>query len=376
MRSFPLLAAVAIRALTDDRGQLFLQRDNQETLLHATQYYGSITVGTPPQSFKVIFDTGSGDFILGSKKCDDEACKKHHLYAPEKSSTSMQIGWIDEPTTPLKDGDDRDVKTINFATGEATGEYARDMVCLAKTCGLTDFMTLNEESDNPFLTAPWDGIVGLALSISSAPEFNTFLQLYKNKGQQIFSMYYAASAYGSKTRDGEVTFGAMKESRMDGPITWSPVSVDGYWQIKIDDVLVDGKPSNLCDSKTGCQAAVDSGSSLILGPSMLIGALTKKLNIEDDCANALSVGFMIQGKKFELTPDEYLDKTKKGECWMAMSSVRNTGRGPLIVLGYPFLRKFYSVFDYGEKRMGFALAKHGEQELGENDVPLHGVRPS
>jgi len=375
MRSFPLLVAVSIRALSaEDRGQTFLHRD-EPTLLHATQYYGSINVGTPPQSFNVIFDTGSGDFILPSKKCDDTPCTKHHLYAPEQSKTNMQIGWIDEPTTPLKEGDDRDVKTINFATGEATGEYSRDVVCLAKQCGLTDFITLSEESDDPFLTAPWDGIVGLALSISSAPQFNTFPQLYTTKGQQMFSMYYAATEYGSKTRDGEVTFGAIKESRLGGPITWSPVSVDGYWQIKIDDVLVDGKPSNLCDSKTGCQAAVDSGSSLLLGPSMLIGALTKKLNIEDDCVNALSVGFMIQGKKFELKPEEYLDKTKNG-CWMAMSSVRNTGRGPLIVLGYPFLRKFYSVFDYGEKRVGFALAKHGEQELGEHDVALHGVRPS
>lgn len=377
MRSFSIVssfACVAVSfAFTNERGQLFLDKNDKEIRLHATQYYGSIKVGTPPQSFNVIFDTGSGDFLLPGGKCEDTACTKHHLFQTDKSSTNIQIGWVDEPKTPLKEGDDRDVKTISFAMGEASGEYTRDMVCLANTCGLADFVLLTEESDDPFLTAPWDGVVGLGRSISSAPEFNTFPQLYQKK--PMFSMYYEPTAYGSKTRDGEITFGGMKESRMDGAITWAPISVDGYWQIKIDDVLVDGKPTNLCDAKEGCQAAIDSGSSLLLGPSALIGSLTKKLQIENDCVNALSIGFQIQGKKFEIAPEEYLDRTKEG-CWMAMSSVRNTGRGPLIVLGYPFLRKYYTVFDHGEKRVGFAVAKHGEQDLGENDVALHGVRPS
>jgi len=42
--------------------------------------------------------------------------------------------------------------------------------------------------------------------------------------------------------------------------------------------------------------------------------------------------------------------------------VPDTGKGPLIVLGYPFLRKFYTVFDYKNVRLGFAIAR---QENGE-----------
>ena len=313
-------------------------------LLHATQYYGEVSVGTPAQTFLVIFDSGSGQLLVPSQKCDDPACLEHKMFNASASSTAMQIGWEDEPTTPIKEDDDRDTKAISFASGEVAGQFVRDKICLGGSlCTTGDFLVMTEESDNPFKGADWDGVLGLGLAISDAPEFNLFELLVKDKkmNKPVFSVYLGQTM----GEEAEITFGDIHEHRYEGKIKYAPISDPGYWQISMNEILLSGKSTNLCGKK-GCQAVVDTGSSLLMGPEPIVKELNKMLNISDKCENFDSLPnleFSINGFVLSLTPSDYIDHDEQ-TCWLNLMSIGDTGKGPLFVFGYPLLRKYLFLF--------------------------------
>ena len=52
-----------------------------------TQYTGLVSVGTPPQPFHVILDTGSANFWVYGSECSSPACKAHTVFDSSRSST-------------------------------------------------------------------------------------------------------------------------------------------------------------------------------------------------------------------------------------------------------------------------------------------------
>merc|ERR1719217_1447826 len=238
-------------------------RRSRSKVVHASEYYGKIAVGIPPQEFLVVFDTGSGNLLLPGKECTDEACTSHKRFDSAASKGAQQIAFADDPNKPVDKGGDRDVVTITFGTGEMSGVFVQDKICIGAICTRGNFVSATEESDEPFSLVPFDGIFGLALpQMSEGKGFNVFDCMVRDKvlKTNVFAVFFGV---GDK-EDSEISFGEYKKERMASELFFAPVSTPGYWQVVMEDITIANTRQNLCKKEGGgCQAAVDTGTSLL-----------------------------------------------------------------------------------------------------------------
>lgn len=325
-----------------------------------SEYYGQVSVGSPAQTFTVVFDTGSGNLLLPSQECVDEACTSHKRFDSALSATALQVSDADHPNTKVAADGSRDVVTITFGTGEMSGVYVRDNICLGSgdICCQANFVAATEESDEPFSLVPFDGILGLSLpQMAEGPSFSVLDRLVESGvlADGLFAVFF-----GNEGEQSEITFGSYKRDQMATEIFWAPVTVPGYWQVAMDDITLENKNLGLC-SASKCQVAVDTGTSLLAGPTDVVASLVEKLQVADDCSNLQSLpdlGFIVGDHILNLKAEDYVAQHSTGCSLGLMSLDIPPPKGPLFIFGDPFLRKYYTVYDRQKMRVGFALAKH------------------
>nr|XP_046270315.1 napsin-A [Scatophagus argus] len=322
------------------------------------QYYGMISIGTPPQDFSVLFDTGSSNLWVPSIHCSilDLACWLHRRYNSKKSSTYVQNG------TQF---------SIQYGRGSLSGFISGDTVTVA---GLPvpgqQFAEAVKQPGITFAVARFDGVLGMAYpSISVAnviPVFDTAMAA-KLLPKNIFSFYINRDPKASV--GGELILGGTDPQYYSGDVHYVNVTRKAYWQIQMNGVEV-GNQLGLC--KASCQAIVDTGTSLIVGPKEEIRALQKAIGALPlvmgeymiDCKRIPSlpvISFNIGGKMFNLTGEDYVVKESQMGISICLSGFLAMDipppAGPLWILGDVFIGKYYTVFDRNADRVGFAPSK-------------------
>jgi len=253
---------------------------------------------------------------------------------------------------------------IEYGTGSMSGFLSTDMVSIGpmKIRDQT-FGEATSQPGNVFVQEPADGICGLGfMKISSSGVVPVFDNMVKQGlvEKPVFSFYLNRDT--SKSSGGEIIFGGSDPAHYRGNFTYVAIKDTGYWQFSLDGVNV----GNTRYCMNGCQAIADTGTSLITGPTAEITSLNKRIGgtpigggqylVSCETINRLPViNFNIGGKALPLTPSEYILKYSDGGQTLCLSGFIGFDL-PFWILGDVFLGPYYTEFDYGNRRVGFAAS--------------------
>uniref|UniRef100_A0A8C3WHI9 Napsin-A n=1 Tax=Catagonus wagneri TaxID=51154 RepID=A0A8C3WHI9_9CETA len=332
------------------------------------QYYGEIGLGTPPQNFSVVFDTGSSNLWVPSVRCHflSLPCWLHHRYNPKASSSFHSNG------TKF---------AIQYGTGRLDGMLSEDVLTVGGLTGAS--VVFGEALWEPslvFTFAHFDGILGLGFPVLAVGGVRPPLDRLVDQGlldKPVFSFYFNRDPEAAD--GGELVLGGSDPAHYIPPLTFVPVTVPAYWQVHVERVNV-GTGLTLC--ARGCAAILDTGASLITGPTREIWALQAAIGAIPlmgkyliQCSKIPTlppVSFLLGGVWFNLTAQDYVIQIARGGARLCLSGFQALDvpppTGPLWILGDVFLGSYVAVFDRGDTksgaRVGLARARGAGQGGG------------
>eukprot|EP00930_Biecheleria_cincta_P063194 TRINITY_DN486_c0_g1_i3.p1 TRINITY_DN486_c0_g1~~TRINITY_DN486_c0_g1_i3.p1 ORF type:complete len:440 (-),score=58.23 TRINITY_DN486_c0_g1_i3:123-1442(-) len=384
---------------------------NEKIVSYKTAYFGKINLGLPrQQTFTVVFDTGSAHLFVPSGNCHTETCLRHRRYFSNQSGTALAIDHHGNEVK--KNATRRDQVNIAFGTGEVTGEFVRETLCLnsrqpetaapGQDCVELRVILASQMTKEPFNTFEFDGVLGLGLaSLAVDPEFSFFGQMSKLNNLKEQSFGYFLSKVDSVPS--EISFGGHDARRLATPLQWAPVHRPemGYWQLKLLSVSIGGERLPLCD-EGDCVAIADTGTSLLGAPRTVAQRmhwlLARKVPHnpdEIDCRTFPGPEMIFEleaGVNITLGAPEYsratgmrvLNNKTNSSQLICRASLLPVDDGEVLgpkafILGEPALRKYYTAYDWKRQRIGFGISiqpEEGEVPEGEPRHTVYGAPPN
>ncbi|KAF8138725.1 Asp-domain-containing protein [Boletus edulis] len=280
-----------------------------------------ISLGTPPQTFKVILDTGSSNLWVPSVDC------------PHRSSHKAN-------------GSDF---SIQYGSGSMEGFVSRDKLVFGDlSIRNQDFAEATSEPGLAFAFGKFDGILGLAYDTISVNHITP--PFYNMIDQGLLDEPVFAFRVGSSEEDGgEATFGGIDHSAYTGKLTYVPVRRKAYWEVELERVAFGDDVLDL--DNTG--AAIDTGTSLIALPTDVAEMINTQIGAKRSWNGQYTVDC---SKPYALKSTDYILNIQ-GTCISSFTGLDiNLPGGALWIIGDVFLRRYFTVYDLERNAVGFATA--------------------
>lgn len=325
-----------------------------------SEFYGIVSFGHPAQSFKVVFDTSWGNTWVPSSKCSwySPACIRHNKYNSKASSKYFPNGTKFE---------------VDFGkSGSLKGYYSVDVFHIAHQT--LENITFAEAVVMPlsFAFNEADGVLGLGFNTLAldgvTPIFYSLLN-QKRIAEPVFSFYLNRDHTSS--RGGNLILGGSDAKHYNGSFTYLPVTRKAYWQISMDRLEIDVANKTVAFCINGCDVVLDTSTITITAPLAAAGKINELLDASSEWFGRLRVpcnlvpkfpplSFIFAGSYFTVESHVYIQKVTVLGVTLCLSpfvaSDSNSTREQWVI-GGAFMSQYYTEFDLGKNRVGFAVAR-------------------
>ncbi|KAJ3344247.1 hypothetical protein HDU93_000037 [Gonapodya sp. JEL0774] len=226
--------------------------DNQDAT-----YYGAISMGTPGQSFQVVF-------------------------AKSSTYSSTTVAVTSQGTTGGTSTVNTNQLTLAYGSGTVVATTGQDTLTVVgitvPSAGFGQvFKATSATSTATFQSVGFDGLFGLGYDSLAEGNVTSPFTLMMNQNlvpQPIFSFYLNTTVVDNVVEDfnyhgGILTFGGIYSPLVGtGGVVYNDVVRQGYWEIGIQKVAIANTTVYQTGSTTTAQTAViDTGTSLIVVPT-------------------------------------------------------------------------------------------------------------
>ncbi|EFO20454.1 aspartic protease BmAsp-1 [Loa loa] len=342
-------------------------------------YVMNITLGSPPQQFEVVPDTGSSDLWVLSMECKSDSCTGGDSTQTRKKRARNRFDSRSSLLFPLEAAPINDRKSstykaygrnfsINYASGRCAGILGIDQLSFADFTITNQIFGLVHDIDRMFGNLPIDGVMGLAWpALSSFKVTQPMQSILDDLDFPIMSiyMYTYVGPPMEEVLGGAITFGYADDDYCYEVIGWVELTSQTFWQFTVQGVRV-----NSYESTSWQQAISDTGSSYLQIPSFLMKSIVESINATYsfeyevyviDCAmkeNGPAIEIIMDDKSYPILPNQYIkryyNENHKPICMFAALENFGVGFSPSWILGDVFISSYCHIYDFANNRIGFS----------------------